>query len=256
MDTLHNALSNAKQHHMRMIHSDVYDGRDRPWSHRLRETLETKHAEFVSFLMKPREEFQSSLARSDFLRKLSDTQLNPHASWFDSVYTPDTSHIAVDLETRFTLSDVRTKLDAILVEYKAALIDLFHWDHLITRKLKILDTTYTHMIQMELVESQEAAALQKAVLDYIHHVYDSHHIEAYYENFCKAYARYMALRTVVMPFHSTSALQKTTCSICFESEIGYALDPCGHVFCKDCAHKQSQCYLCRIPIVKRLTLYL
>jgi hypothetical protein len=269
---LQDAVSAARQHHMRKIKEDVYDTHEfsTAWSYTLHENLEEIGTDYLSFLQKPMEEFPSSGARSAFLQKLSNPQLNPHASWFDECLTqiPDTCSILEDLSEKMgvSLDTVRKDLETVMTEYKAALVDLFRWDGLITRKLKVLDDTHTILLQISVPLDESAlcdeairdSALQEAILDYTRDIYDSHRIEKYYDRFCKAYVRVSALRSVVVPFRMASeTFHKSSCSICLESEIGTALNPCGHVFCNSCAQKQqSQCYVCRASITSRLKLYM
>ena len=49
------------------------------------------------------------------------------------------------------------------------------------------------------------------------------------------------------------------CKICREAQVCAALNPCGHVFCNECAQSLKRsgfCYTCRRPVQNMIKIYL
>ena len=46
------------------------------------------------------------------------------------------------------------------------------------------------------------------------------------------------------------------CCICMSRLVGTVLCPCGHMTCSNCAHKISECPLCRTEVVRRQKVFL
>lgn len=64
---------------------------------------------------------------------------------------------------------------------------------------------------------------------------------------------------VVVKIRSLNVVSRSTCVICFESEIEYFFDPCGHTICGGCMenykHKRK-CHVCRTSWTKCNKLFL
>ena len=45
------------------------------------------------------------------------------------------------------------------------------------------------------------------------------------------------------------------CAICYENPVQYCLNPCGHLYCKNCSKKVgSTCFFCRKHCTNRIKL--
>ena len=57
----------------------------------------------------------------------------------------------------------------------------------------------------------------------------------------------------------SSIAPSTTCSICFENQVMWYMDPCGHTVCNECKSKTEQsksCHFCRYKRTKYMRLYI
>ena len=65
--------------------------------------------------------------------------------------------------------------------------------------------------------------------------------------------------SIIVKLKSFNVLAPRTCVICFESEIEYFLDPCGHTICGGCKDKcqsTTKCHVCRAHRTRYRKLYL
>jgi hypothetical protein len=253
-----NAVYAARQYHMRNATIDATDLRR--WSQTIFESLEKENIHFIDFLRKPLEEFPSMRARKEFLTKLSDLSLNSYASWFDTYLKniPEQNDV-IDDGLRHSMETAKLHIDKLMDLYKRSLVDLFHYDALMAKKLLVLERKQSDLLRLYELDdkTEEARTLQQSILDYLHTLYESNKIENDYSSFCIAYARVMAIRAILVPIKNLEdEMSKSVCGICMGGKIGMALIPCGHVCCMECGKKQqSQCYVCRTTIQDKVKLY-
>ena len=46
------------------------------------------------------------------------------------------------------------------------------------------------------------------------------------------------------------------CCVCMSRRVGTVLCPCGHMTCSNCAHKISECPLCRTEVERRQKVFI
>ena len=262
-DIILQATIAAREYHM---HMGTYenDGRDyaRKWSAAFRDVIASESADFVHFLQKPREDYASEITRKEFIAILSNGTLSPQASWWKTnlVDIPMYSAVdAIDHELGMSLTELQNNLHSAMDLYKKTVTELFTLDATLSKNIKCLNVKSQQLLQLRDLEENtpECLALQNSILDYIHSQYKYLSIESDYHNFCKTYARFSALRSILSTNAPTSTNStESQCAICNKNELSTALIPCGHVYCGDCARmQQTHCYICRCSITDRLRIF-
>ena len=253
MSALREGIQQALTFHTNAGSAIVSDERDflRPWRRLMRETLMHCDERLLAFLQKTPTE--------NFVKELCDIFRMPSSSWFSNSLHPIINKegvltdIARDLDGR-DIESVRGDVHRCMDMYVATLRQLHAVDERLHCSIAKLEALHKKLEDLDL---EEDAALQDAILAYIQRQYEKLGIEEDYTAFCNLYARFCALRTVVFALKSADdTTSSPLCSICAAEKVTVALNPCGHVFCNQCAQRQhTQCYICRSPIHNRLRLY-
>lgn len=253
---LREGIQHALAFHTNAGSAIVSDERDflRPWCRVMRETRMHYDERLLAFLQKT--------PTDNFVKELCDVLHMPTSSWFPNNLRPiiNKEGVLADITHDLDGTDiesVRTNVHRCMDLYAATLHKLYVVDERLQFNIAKLEDMHKKLDVLELDEDANDVALRTAILTYIHSQYEKLGIEADYTAFCNLYARFCALRTVVFALktadESTSA---PLCTICTTEKVTAALNPCGHVFCNQCAQRQrTQCYICRSSIQDRLRLY-
>ena len=261
-------LDTAIQYHMNQAVSAVPDERDfvRSWRRRLRETLANKTDSLLAFLEKPATEWTGLRTRATFLKALDTPTFASNSKWM-----ADNLASVVDLSGALTVleADVGTPLDTlrsslheVLNLYQESIKQMFDLNETLSKNVSILDSLKDRLghlsaLGLDSPSTEALPALQTSILDYIGSCYDSLAIQPTYESFCKEYARFTALRSVLQSLHAGQDVTGgPVCSICMTDRITSVLVPCGHGFCNSCSQKQrNTCFLCRCTVRDRQRVY-
>jgi hypothetical protein len=253
------ATLNCLQYHSQNIVSTVSDERDflRLWRRRWRDALADENARLFRFLRSHNE-----ISDAEFLTHLKE--IPPNSEWFrrhvDVVF--DLNGLMSELETRFGVpyTTLREAQHAAHDLYAVVLRKLFDLEDVLNKKLEDIKSVSTSLESLTIIDLSggEAAMLQSAIVNYIRGVYRSSQIDIVYKEFINTYGEWQALRGLVLGGHVARSETSVgpLCSICTTERLTYALNPCGHTFCNNCAQRQhSMCYICRSPVSSRLRLY-
>jgi len=265
---LQTSVNNVLQFHTNLASGIVPDERDylRPWTKRIQTILANETELMTSFLEKPLVDTSLVQRHDKFLRSLDSGAFNPNASWLKDRVEPQFDNevilgeLAADLE--MPLSELSASLHKVMDLYADTLTDMFHHVKLLTFKLDNVENLKKRLLTLSLNdgESEELLALKQSIVSYVRAEYEKNRIQEDYQAFCKCYARFMALRSVLTSATSAANVGSTSaqpiCSICTEFPISMALVPCGHTFCQSCCQQQRfQCFVCRTTLTTRLRLY-
>jgi len=254
------ATLNCLQYHTNTIVSSVGDERDfqRLWRRRWRDAVDgVENARLFRFLRSDRE-----ISDAEFLTHIRE--IPPNSDWFrrhvDAVF--DLNELMSNLETRLGISyeSLRAAQHLAFDYYIVMLRKLLDLEDQLNAKLAEIKAQVGHFESLTMIDLSggEATVLQDAILGYIRGVYRDSQVDLIYKEFINTYAEWQALRGLVLGGHvarsETSAGQ--LCSICTTDRLTYALNPCGHTFCNNCAQRQHRlCYVCRSPVISRLRLF-
>jgi len=258
-------IENALQYHMNVIHTIVPDERDylRPWRKRLRDILTNESEMLTTFLEKPLEDTSIVQRHSHFIRSLELPTLSSSSQWMkDKVeLAVDNDTVLTELESELgiTISEVRKHIHAVMNAYLETVKEMFRSMEILNLKIEKIDTMKKRLlgISIEDVETEEILVLKQSVVAYIRSEYERNKIQGDYTEFCRHYARFTALRSVLMAVNvSINNADGPICSICTTDRVCWALVPCGHTFCNGCAQKQRHlCFVCRTTLRDRQRLY-
>jgi hypothetical protein len=262
---IQSAVENALQFHMNVASTIVPDARDflRPWRKRLRDILGNEIEMLTMFLEKPLEDTSIVQRHSHFIHALESDPFNSNASWLKDKLEPIivNDDILNELSTEIgtPLKTIETEIHKVMNIYLETLQEMFRSVHVLTLKIDKVEKLKTRLlgIPIEDGETEEILNLKQSVMTYIRSEYERNNIQAEYKSFCKHYARFMALRSVITAISvSTNSADGPMCSICTTERVCWALVPCGHTFCNTCTQKQrSQCFVCRTTLRDRQRLY-
>ncbi len=260
------AVDESLQHHMTSAATIMSDERDflRPWRRRVRDLLSECNAEMLEFLEKSGDDGLDSITRhEEFVKTLGSGTLPSGAGWYNShihdVIQNDTVLSEINSELGFNLDDARTQIHKVMEMYLTCIKRLFELDgqiHETLDKIEALKKRVEGVFELD-ETGPEISVLQTSILEYIRSRYRSMGLESDYTEFCKQYARFSALRTVVLALKvAEDVTGGPTCTICTSEKITTALVPCGHSFCTNCASKQrGQCYICRTSVRDKLRVF-
>lgn len=253
------ATLNCLQYHSNNIVSSVGDERDflRLWRRRWRYSVDGENARLFRFLRS-----YAEISDAEFLTHIRE--IPPNSEWFrrhvDVVF--DMNALLNDLETRLGVSYnvLREAQHTAFDCYATVLRKLFDLEDRLNAKLQDIKQLSEHLESLTIIDlsGSEAIVLQDAILGYIRGVYRDSQIDIIYKEFIKTYGLWTALRGLVLGAHVArgETVGGPLCSICTTERLTYALNPCGHTFCNNCAQRQhSMCYICRSPVSSRLRLY-
>jgi len=259
------SISNALQFHMNVGATIVPDERDylRPWRKRLRDMLTNETELMTMFLEKPLEDTSVVQRHSAFIQALGVPTFNSNSNWLkervEPQFSPDDVLTELGTELGIPLADIRAHLHKVMDQYLATLEEMFRSVKCLSLKMDKVDTLKKKLLELSLDDSthEDVIALKQAVLAHVRAEYDRNKIQDDYTTFCRQYARFSALRSVLMCVSvSTQTADGPLCSICTTERVGYALIPCGHTFCNSCSQKQRhQCFVCRTTLRDRQRLY-
>ena len=256
------------QHHMNLATGITEDERDflRPWRRRLRDIIAKQNETIIGFLEKPAAEWPAIERHTNFLRALVTSGISNSSIWM-------TNHVANVIENDVVLAEINSELDVPLDMmrttlhtamslYLQTLPRVFDLNASISDKLNQLNELTKKMDTLTGLTNDPTdtalVALQDSILKYIQSRYDALNIKKDYTDFMKEYARFTALRSLMLSSSAggTDPHGNPICSICTVDRVTSALNPCGHVFCNNCSQKQrTLCYVCRTPIRDRLRIY-
>lgn len=161
-----------------------------------------------------------------------------------------------------TCGDLRTRIlhlvDAYTKKYKELCAAHAHCTHVMGEFRKLVnglrDIPYIGM------DTSTFAVFQTTMAEYVRHVHsDVLDVQGAYDAFQKRYAEWLCLRNTVLalhPFARGAPQCAALCTICTTESVQYAYVPCGHTFCRGCAHKHSGlCFVCRTPVEKTQQLF-
>jgi Zinc finger, C3HC4 type (RING finger) len=263
--SLQPSVSNVLQYHLNAAAAIVPDERDylRPWRKRLRDMLANETDMMTMFLEKPLEDTSLVQRHSAFIQALSMPTLNLNSEWLKTRVEPqfDSAAVLADLETQIgaPLATIRNHLHKVMDTYLATLEEMFRSVHCLSLKMDKVDALKKKLLDLTLddTDDTDVVELKQAVLTHVRCEYERNKIQDDYSAFCSSYARFTALRSVLMCLSvSTKTADGPLCSICTTERVCFALVPCGHTFCNGCTQKQRyQCFVCRTTLRDRQRLY-
>ena len=258
------------QYHMNQSMGITEDERDflRPWRRRLRDIIVKENDNLVEFLKKPADEWPATTRHADFLKALTTSGIASSSAWMSrhiaDIVNPEIIMAEINSELTVPLNDARTSVHQAMNIYLQTLPRLFELNGSIDKKLTQLEDLRKKMATLDTLSVEggsetdaDSQELQQAVLKYLQSRYASLNIKEDYTAFMKEYARFSALRSLLMSTQGAIDHHgNPICSICTVDRVTSALSPCGHVFCNNCSQKQrALCYVCRTPIRDRLRIY-
>jgi hypothetical protein len=260
VDMLAPAISNALQYHMNTASTITPDPRDamRPFSHRLRNTLQVAGEDLMSFL-RPEEsavaEMPCFVNHTTFLSGLNTAGFVSSPSWMSRNLREVIHHEAVLADISgalgMSLSSLRSTIQTAMDLYIPTIEAMDASYKQIDKKLKEIDNVTRQLLSLPSVKSTE---LETAILHYTASQYESCRLQENYETFCTNYAKFQAYRSVLGLVGGQGG--SPICVICMTEPVSCAVVPCGHTFCTKCGQSQrSQCYLCRTPVREKQRLY-
>jgi len=265
MNDTKRSIETTLQYHMNVGNTIVPDERDflRPWRKRLRDILLNESELLTNFLEKPLEDASIVQRHSTFLRCLEMPTIASSAEWLVKKISPiiDNELVLGELETELgrSVADIRKDIHAVLNTYLETVKEMFRTMEILNLKIEKVDSMKKRLfsISIEDDESEEVLALKQSVIAYIRAEYERNKIQDDYTEFCRLYARFTALRSILLSLNvSTNNADGPICSICTTERVSWALVPCGHTFCNGCAQKQRHlCFVCRTTLRDRQRLY-
>ena len=262
------SIQNVLQFHTNMASGIVPDERDylRPWTKKIQTILANETELMTTFLEKPLADTSLVQRHDQFLRSLDSSTFNSHAAWLKERVEPqfDTEAILteINVDLGMPLAELTASLHKVMDLYANTLTNMFHHVKILTFKLDNVENLKKRLLSLSLNdgESEELLALKQSIVAYVQAEYEKNRIQEDYQAFCKYYARFMALRSVLTAAISAANVGSTSaqpiCTICTEFPISMALVPCGHTFCQSCCQQQRfQCFVCRTTLTTRLRLY-
>lgn len=265
---LQTSVNNVLQFHTNEASRILPDERDylRPWMKRIQTILANETELMTTFLEKPFADTSLVQRHENFLRLLDTGSFNSNASWLKERVEPQVDNeailaeLAVDLDMPIT--ELNASLHKVMDLYANNLTNMFHHVKLLKLKLENIENLKKRLLSLSLNDdaSDELLSLKQSIVGYVRAEYEKNRIQEDYQAFCKYYARFMALRSILTAATSAANVGSTSaqpiCSICTEFPIGMALVPCGHTFCQNCCSQQRfQCFVCRTTLVSKLRLY-
>lgn len=259
------SVSNILQFHMNDSSTVVPDARDwlRPWRRRLKDILANESELLTTFLERPLEDVSIVQRHSHFIKTLETITLTTDSQWAKDKITPiiDKEGIIAEMEMEIGVSvaDLTDNIKSVMNDYMETLKEMFRSVEILNLKIEKLENMKQRLlgISIEDDETEEVLALKKSVVAYIRSEYERNKIQDDYTSFCKQYTRFVALRSVLMSLNvGANNVEGSLCSICMTERVCWALVPCGHTFCNNCAQKQRQvCFVCRTTLRDRQRLY-
>jgi hypothetical protein len=235
------------------------------WRRRLREFMQLKNEDLVTFLKKPLAS-SSALSRAEvFVQKFGRSDFTPtHQSlqyaFLDISGSSDVEKIEHELKgvgpasPKEILEEVRWLYDM----YRVAGDDCLTKEAALKLRLDILDKTYQKIIGFcELPINQDSEKVAEAIEAYVKKLYEDNNIEEDYKKTIEAYRRFAALKEIIQLLRFTDVQDREPlCSICLAESVGFVVVPCGHTFCGTCLKRQtSACYMCRSHIKDRVKVF-
>ena len=255
---LSDLLANLLVFHMNESIGAIEDERDylRIWRRRFRDIVSDEKTRLFSFLN------AADLSGTVFMREIAD--LPPSSTWYRehicTSYNPSTAISELEVLLGGPLDALRVQIHAAFTAYNDVLRQLFEVEERLSdnvRQIMACEKSLSDVILIP-VEDPATALLDIAIKEYVKALFEKFKIQDDYVRFCRLYAQWNALRSVVLGRHIAAgdAEGGPYCSICTTEKICMVLLPCGHTFCNNCGHKQrSQCYLCRTTIRDRSRIY-
>jgi len=155
-----------------------------------------------------------------------------------------------------------TVIISLLEQYSKSVDELFKAEDSIKNKLGGYDDLAKRLdIVLSLDFNDAMGDVYKSILNYItQFLKDNNIYESFmaYTNARRKFIMYRKLLKIKETINvGSDGRVLPECSICMTDAIGYAFVPCGHAYCKECAHKQHiNCYTCRSKINQRMKLYI
>lgn len=256
--SLTEVVSNLLTHHTCEAAEAIEDERDflRGWRRSFRNIVTVGKPALFEFL-----KADADLSGSVFLDKICGVP--PKSEWLRknlrAHYDISAVLAEVDSNLGIPLTDLRADLHTAMEYYSTVLNDLFLVDERLCKKINELCAAEAQIAGLNFgAEAETASGLGDAFVRFMNWMYENKQIQEDYTQFCKLYARWNALRSVVLA--QNVAMQESEggpiCSICTHERICMVLLPCGHTFCNSCGQKQrSHCYICRCTAKERHRIY-
>jgi len=265
IQNIQSSIENVLQFHMNVASTIMPDSRDflRPWRKRLRDIISNESELLTTFLEKPFEDTSIVQRHSHFMNALNITTFNSNASWLKDKVEPifENEVVLTELETEVgrPLKEIEKDVHTVMNIYLDTLQEMFRSVQVLSLKLDRIEKLKNRLLSIPIEdgETEEILNLKQSVITYIRSEYDRNKIQDEYRSFCKHYARFMALRSVITTLSvAGNSADGPICSICTTERVCWALVPCGHTFCNTCTQKQrSQCFVCRTTLRDRQRLY-
>ena len=235
------------------------------WKKRLKDFLQQKNDELLSFLRKPLSAHPTLSQAEVFFRRFGiPTFTATHQSLREVFLDASGSSLIPKIEEELLAigpaspakltEEVRWLYDS----YRKAGEEVMVNETTLRMKLELLDKMHQKALGiMDLPINEHSLQLQEAGLQYLSVFFKEQQIEENYKNYIESYRRFTALKEIISTFRFTDHIDKEPlCSICLNQPVSYCLSPCGHTFCSSCIKRQmSSCYICRTPLRDRVRIY-
>lgn len=144
-------------------------------------------------------------------------------------------------------------------EYREAGEALLRADGELRARLERLDKLQSRLSTLFEVDAANPAyaGLMESTEAYLREAFAANQIEKEYQAVLEAYRKFIVVKDIVSMVRFVTAHEnEPICSICLQDSVTYALTPCGHTFCTNCARRQiGTCFVCRTSIRDRVRLY-
>lgn len=266
-----NAVHNIQISHMNNIVEHIPDDRNalRSIRKKIRETVNKHSEELLSFMIKPLEDQDPVVQLRRITNNLSYANFNPSASWVkhetNDFLDEDRLNSSITHQLGTSFETLSNELKNLHSAYNSTVQTMFNLSDNIENKLNVVETILGSLKTLpNISESNPASlALYSSIHTYVKYEMENNNIENHYKEFMHQYGLFHKYRSLLQLASSSyvgiTESQKppgSICNICMNDNISYALNPCGHTYCTNCAQKtRHTCFICRTQIHHKLKIY-
>jgi hypothetical protein len=266
-----NAVHNIQISHMNHVVEHIPDDRNalRSIRKKIRETVNKHSEELLSFMIKPLEDQDPIVQLRRITNNLSYANFNPSASWIkhetNDFLDEDRLNSSITYQLGTSFETLSNELKNLHSAYNSTVQTMFNLSDNIENKLNVVETILGSLKTLPNISESNPASLvlYSSIHTYVKYEMESNNIENDYKEFMHQYGLFHNYRSLLQLGSSSyvgiTESQKppgSVCNICMNDNISYALNPCGHTYCTNCAQKtRSNCFICRTSIQHKLKIY-
>jgi ATP-dependent Lon protease len=221
----------------------------------------SKLLEFINCKLKNHPVLSST---ENFFQRFSKVNVKSNQSLRDIVLDISSNNISEEMDTLCSSNEFLTlpryieQTKFIIEQYKLVADKILDEENLLKIKLSTLDSIQNKINSIQsLSHNEHYEELMNITEKYIGKIFDENNIEKDYNEIIANYRKFFYLREVIKTIRLPELTEKEPlCSICFNDQIQYTFNPCGHTFCSNCTKKQfNSCSICRTHISERIKIF-